>query len=208
MAQQVTNERSTNQQVQDKKAEGQVPATNSATSKRPMGGDAAPGATSGKRRGLTLPPRGQALSRLQDLEQDGPALAEDDPPLSSEVMDRSAVAERSNTQTASNAVNTASSNAVSDAVSHKGSADSSNTVSKHEESSDRRPTPQTDRAMPSISPAVRERAAREPTTRITVDMPDSLHKRLSYLSVETRRSIKDLVLEALDVAYFHIETNG
>jgi hypothetical protein len=43
---------------------------------------------------------------------------------------------------------------------------------------------------------------REPTTRITVDMPNSLHRRVSILSVETRRSIKDLVLEALEAHYF------
>ena len=44
--------------------------------------------------------------------------------------------------------------------------------------------------------------AREPTTRITVDMPDSLHRKISLLSVETRRSIKNLVIEALAATYF------
>jgi hypothetical protein len=49
---------------------------------------------------------------------------------------------------------------------------------------------------------------REPTTRITVDMPNSLHRRVSILSVETRRSIKDLVLEALEAQYFRTPDSG
>ena len=94
-------------------------------------GDKTSPAPPGKRRGLAPPPRGQALTRLQDLER------------------------------GLDAVNTASSNAAAPA-----------------------------------------RPAREPTTRITVDMPDSLHRRLSLLSAETRRSLKDLVLEALETTYF------
>jgi len=33
-------------------------------------------------------------------------------------------------------------------------------------------------------------------------MPNSLHRRVSILSAETRRSIKDLVLDALQAQYF------
>ena len=38
-------------------------------------------------------------------------------------------------------------------------------------------------------------------------MPDSLHRKISLLSVETRRSIKDLVIEALAEMYFAKETD-
>ena len=113
-----------------------------------------------KRRGLTLPPRGQALTRLQDLERDEPIPSSAPTPPATE-----------------------SSNAVSTAISN---------------------------AVPGNSPAeapfpsIIERAppVREPTTRITVDMPNSLHRRVSILSAETRRSIKDLVLDALQAQYF------
>jgi hypothetical protein len=39
-------------------------------------------------------------------------------------------------------------------------------------------------------------------------MPDSLHRKVSLLSVETRRSIKDLVLEALEAYYFQPPGGG
>ena len=55
---------------------------------------------------------------------------------------------------------------------------------------------------PRAARMTRPPSVKEPTTRITVDMPDSLHKQLSYLSVETRRSLKDLVIEALQTCYF------
>ena len=116
--------------------------------------------TEKKRRGLTLPPRGRAATRLQDLEA---------PPEASSI-----------------AVNTASSNAVNTAL----LTASSNAVTQP-------PARLAPRAGGAPMPA-----AKEPTTRITVDMPDSLHKQLSYLSVETRRSIKDLVIEALNACYF------
>jgi hypothetical protein len=127
----------------------------------------------GKRRGLALPPPGQTLTRLQDLEADiAPAVLEDSQPVPVEVSPPPVTASR-------DAVRTASSNAVNDDVS-------------------------TAKASPPAptAPEPAGRAAREPTTRITVDMPDSLHRRISLLSVEERRSIKDLVIDALHRTYF------
>ena len=129
-----------------------------------------------KRRGLSLPPRGQALTRLQDLERDEPL------PEPETVSTPPVAAEPAAEDTArSTAVRTAFMQEVPDAV-------------RPESSSVEVTLPSAPRAAP--------RAVREPTTRITVDMPDSLHRKVSMLSVETRRSIKDLVLEALEAYYF------
>lgn len=149
-----------------------------------------------KRRGLALPPRGQALARLQDLEEEIEQNAEKE----SAIED----SEKTPHSTAgSNAVRTAGSNAVINEVSDAVRTDY--TVGQP--------------PMPSVQPqpvqeAARSghqgpvRAIREPTTRITVDMPDSLHRKIALLSVETRRSIKDLVIEALTANYFSTETDG
>jgi len=163
-----------------------------------------------KRRGLALPPRGHALARLQDLEQDSEEESEQSVAPTENPGEEALITARSN------AVNTARSNAVI----HQGSKSVAN-----EEDLDLTSLPPANDAttlvqasvegepagtvtkMASVSsghhPAVR--AAREPTTRITVDMPDSLHRKISMLSVETRRSIKDLVIEALAIAYFETE---
>ena len=164
-----------------------------------------------KRRGLALPPRGQALARLQDLEREtepeavtiGEAAPEDrDPERPAEVI---------------NAVNTASSNAVI----HEGS--NALSVGDGREREAAAPAPLA--AAPTVplqepaqilpaaaAPGSRQhlpvRAIREPTTRITVDMPDSLHRKISLLSAETRRSIKDLVIEALSATYFGASEDG
>ena len=158
-----------------------------------------------KRRGLALPPRGQALARLQDLERE----AEPDPA----APGGSAVERPANE--VSDAVNTASSNAVI----HQGSTAGGTNYSPQ------RDVPPPAQAAPAAPPqdapqnppaaaasGARQhtpvRAPREPTTRITVDMPDSLHRKISLLSVETRRTIKDLVLEALAATYFGAEADG
>lgn len=171
-----------------------------------------------KRRGLALPPRGQALARLQDLERDSERDGASDPIGTSDRDKELSITE------VINAVNTASSNAVN----HQGS----NAVQESRVAG-QAPASQTEAAsieaapeIPAHSVTVREsvatapepaaersgravpaRAAREPTTRITVDMPDSLHRKISLLSVETRRSIKDLVIEALAATYFEASTD-
>ncbi len=166
-----------------------------------------------KRRGLALPPRGQALARLQDLERDSEGDGTSDPASTDERDKELSAAE------VSNAVNTVSSNSVnhqgSNAVQESGvagQAPASQTEAAPIEAAPEIPAhPVTVRESVATAPepaaerfgrAVVARAAREPTTRITVDMPDSLHRKISLLSVETRRSIKDLVIEALAATYF------
>lgn len=39
---------------------------------------------------------------------------------------------------------------------------------------------------------------KEPTTRYTIDLPDSLHKEFKLRAVEEDRSMKDLMIEALE----------
>ena len=172
-----------------------------------------------KRGGLVLPPRGQALARLQDLEEEQDIEEEGKPvALSAEAPDKEPPSTSS-----SNAVNTASSNAVI----HEG-----NTSAQTEREADQTPTPlpkatrvrlqslRTDPLPVTTAPQpvtaapiaaadyqaanyqAPARAVRESTTRITVDMPDSLHQKISVLSAQTRRSIKDLVIEALAATYF------
>ena len=167
-----------------------------------------------KRGGLALPPRGQALARLQDLEEE----------VGSVDLVTEEAADEPLSTVSSNAVNTASSNAVT----HQGST----SVSNGDEGSQSPLLPPEAAAVPlqtlttrkpKTPPASGEtsapkassasdyqapaRAAREPTTRITVDMPDSLHQKISVLSAQTRRSIKDLVIEALAVTYFGAGTD-
>ena len=163
---------------------------------------ASPNTGQTKRRGLALPPRGQALARLQDLEQD----------LEEEGEQSTLPAERTGMEAlvteGSNAVNTARSNAVN----HQGSTDKPNEQIPARATRNWPTAPKTPvRAPASQEPApaapaaayqMQARAAREPTTRITVDMPDSLHRKISMLAAETRRSIKDLVLDALATTYF------
>ena len=158
-----------------------------------------------KRRSLALPPRGQALARLQDLERDseGDGVPE---PASTDERDKELSAPEG-----SNAVNTASSNAVQEAE-IAGQMPASRTEAAPEVPT--RPLPireavatAPETAAADLGRAVPVRAAREPTTRITVDMPDSLHRKISFLSVETRRSIKDLVIEALAATYFGAGTD-
>ena len=163
-----------------------------------------------KRRGLALPPRGQALARLQDLEQD----------LEEESDQSVVLAEKPDeeelTTEVSNAVNTASSNAVN----HKGSIEQPDKQGQVRTTRARANTSKTPVQPPALqepapvaaAPAatiaghqIQVRAAREPTTRITVDMPDSMHRKISMLAAETRRSIKDLVLDALATTYFTAE---
>ena len=144
-----------------------------------------------KRRGLALPPRGQALTRLQDLEKDEPL------PMSEEAMQEVAPNASPGTNTE---VNTASSNAVNTAS----STDLQKAVLQEESPQRAVPSP----SRPAANPPLVPRQAREATTRITVDMPDSLHRRVSLLSVETRRSIKDLVIEALEACYFRPQEPG
>lgn len=151
--------------------------------------------TPSKRRGLALPPRGQTLARLQDLEQEAePDATLPEEPNKEEIPTKG-----------SNAVNTARSNAVN----HQGStavridADPEQVPAQLAQA----PPPVHPQEQPSVVAAgsghrPASRAVREPTTRITVDMPDSLHRKISLLSVETRRSIKDLVIEALAATYF------
>ena len=165
-----------------------------------------------KRRGLALPPRGQALARLQDLEQETePAAAMPSQPGEAIISEEG-----------SNAVNTARSNAVSqegsNAALNDGNAEQSSEQVGASASTDAPPDLHIQAPSVSVSTLpvrvgsghqTAARAPREPTTRITVDMPDSLHRKISLLSVETRRSIKDLVIEALATAYFGTdETNG
>ena len=167
-----------------------------------------------KRGALALPPRGQTLARLQDLEQESDL----------DALTAAGVSEDSLSTETSNAVITASSNAVS----HQGS----NAVHDNDETDlapvDQRlegspevllPPPSQNLAAPEVPPALAPKAAggseyqaparplREPTTRITVDMPDSLHQKIAVLSAQTRRSIKDLVIEALAATYFAADAN-
>lgn len=157
--------------------------------------------TPSKRRGLALPPRGQTLARLQDLEQEvEPDALKPEESSKDEIYTEG-----------SNAVNTARSNAVI----HQGST----AVRKAAELE--QPPVQPAQPAPPVPPQEQpaaiaagsghltpSRAVREPTTRITVDMPDSLHRKISLLSVETRRSIKDLVIEALAATYFGTDSSG
>ena len=150
-----------------------------------------------KRRGLSLPPRGQALARLQDLEAEpGPPDAQNHPAatLAPDVDVSDAVFTAS-----SNAVSTDVINAVPEAEGMPGAARAAVPPDA--------PPMRGVEAVP-VPPATAQRAAREPTTRITVDMPDSLHRRISLLSVEERRTIKDLVIEALHRTYFQTEGEG
>ncbi len=171
-----------------------------------------------KRRGLALPPRGQALARLQDLEQDSEGVSVSDPAGTDDRDKEPPFTE------GSNAVNTASSNAVNHQGSNavqgsgvEGQVPASQTEAAPTEAAPEVPTrpvpireavataPET--AAAGFGRGAPARAAREPTTRITVDMPDSLHRKISLLSVETRRSIKDLVIEALAATYFGAGTD-
>lgn len=157
--------------------------------------------TPSKRRGLALPPRGQTLARLQDLEQEAePGAAQPDEP-----------GEPIPSTQGSNAVNTARSNAVN----HQGST--AVRIDPDPEQVPAQPAQVAPPVPPQEQPAavaagsghrLASRAVREPTTRITVDMPDSLHRKISLLSVETRRSIKDLVIEALAATYFGTGGSG
>ena len=155
--------------------------------------------TPAKRRGLALPPRGQALARLQDLEREaepgGAATGVPEPGGSAAEV--------------SNAVNTASSNAVmqSDSKTLMAGGGAERVIAHADQATPVVPpqNPPRDPHAGAASGSRRQtpiRAVREPTTRITVDMPDSLHRKISLLSVETRRSIKDLVIEALATTYF------
>ena len=175
-----------------------------------------------KRRGLALPPRGQALARLQDLEQDSKLEQDSEEDGASNPTGTGDQDKEPALTEGSNAVNTACSNAVN----HQGSSvvqeGAGQTVVLQPEAAPIEAIPE----MPARSVPVQEpvviapetaaagfgrgvpaRAAREPTTRITVDMPDSLHRKISLLSVDTRRSIKDLVIEALAVTYFGADAN-
>ena len=163
----------------------------------------ASGKVPARRGGLALPPKGQALARLQDLEEEGEPVTQAAEKLY----------EYSITTEGSDAVITASSNAVT----HQGST----SVPEDRESAQvlvssledimapmqaRQPTTVT---APKVAADYQApaRAVREPTTRITVDMPDSLHQKISVLSAQTRRSIKDLVIEALATTYFGAGTD-
>jgi len=162
-----------------------------------------PSKAQAKRRGLALPPRGQALARLQDLEQEAEPEA---------AMVEQALADDQNPEQPTeviNAVNTASSNAVS----HQGSKEALAGDGREREvgaappAAPTAPPQKPSQILPATAasgsrPHLPVRAIREPTTRITVDMPDSLHRKISLLSAETRRSIKDLVIEALSATYF------
>ena len=175
---------------------------------------AAPANVPVKRGALALPPRGQTLARLQDLEQESDL----------DVLTAARTGKDTASAEVSNAVITASSNAVS----HQGS----NAVRDNDETGlapvDQRlegspeillPSPSQNLAAQEAPPTSAPRAAggseyqaptrplREPTTRITVDMPDSLHQKIAVLSAQTRRSIKDLVIEALAATYFAADTN-
>ena len=166
------------------------------TSSKPV----APGKGPAKRGGLALPPRGQALARLQDLEEEGEPLA----PAAENP------GESSLSTSSSNAVNTASSNAVTRQGS-KVVQDDAQTSKAPVAPLQTHTTPTT--SAPKAAVAVPDyqvpaRAVREPTTRITVDMPDSLHQKISVLSAQTRRSIKDLVIEALATTYFGTGTDA
>ena len=147
-----------------------------------------------KRGGLALPPRGQALARLQDLEEEGEPNA--------------VIAEDLQPTEGSNAVNTACSNAVPHQGSISVQSDHGLDQASVSSSEATMVPPQTNQPTGAAAPKVAAdyqapaRAVREPTTRITVDMPDSLHQKISVLSAQTRRSIKDLVIEALAATYF------
>ena len=160
-----------------------------------------------KRRGLALPPRGQALARLQDLEQDLEEESERSATPIGQLSDEEIIAE------INNAVNTASSNAVS----HQGSTARPDKQGRARTTREMTATSRMpvqalafqEPAPTAIAPVattaghqLQARAAREPTTRITVDMPDSMHRKISMLAAETRHSIKDLVLDALATTYF------
>lgn len=139
-----------------------------------------------RRRGLTLPPKGQALTRLQDLEGADPA------PAPSGATEPAGDAEPADDTASSNAVRNAVPNAVSTAGPQNGSPNGGGSV----------PATRAPAVKSASHAAAAARLTREPTTRITVDMPDSLHRQISLLSVETRRSIKDLVIAALEATYF------
>lgn len=161
-----------------------------------------------KRRGLALPPRGQALARLQDLEQDLEEEAKQDPSAAESMASEQPSGE------VSNAVHTASSNAVI----HEGSTSVLTDVHSERAGGALVQAASANLTPSSLAQGIATTAAsspeagsghhpqvqviREPTTRITVDMPDSLHRKISLLSVETRRSIKALVIEALAATYF------
>lgn len=162
-----------------------------------------------KRRGLALPPRGQALARLQDLERDSEEVGASNPAGTGDRDKEPPFTE------GSNAVNTASSNAVYHQDSTAGVTDDPwrQDVPPPALAAPAAPPRDAPQSLPAAVPSgARQsppvRAAREPTTRITVDMPDSLHRKISLLSVETRRTIKDLVLEALAATYFGAEADG
>ena len=160
-----------------------------------------PGKLPAKRGALALPPRGQTLARLQDLEQESDL----------DLLTAAGAGEDNNSTEVSDAVITASSNAVHD-NDEAGLAPVDQRLKGSPEVL--LPPPAQNLAPPEAPPALAPRAAggsefqaptrplREPTTRITVDMPDSLHQKIAVLSAQTRRSIKDLVIEALTATYF------
>jgi hypothetical protein len=55
---------------------------------------------------------------------------------------------------------------------------------------------------PSSDPEARSRLARNPEqTRLSIDLPTSLHKRIKHRSTDERISMRDLVVEVLERAF-------
>lgn len=155
-----------------------------------------------KRGGLALPPRGQALARLQDLEEEGEPVA-----LTTDIN-----AKDPSSTASSNAVNKDDEDDQAALLPSEAAAvPLKNLTTRQPKASAASGTSSAPKATPApkavVDYQVPPRAAREPTTRITVDMPDSLHQKISVLSAQTRRSIKDLVIEALAVTYFGTDTD-
>lgn len=49
-----------------------------------------------------------------------------------------------------------------------------------------------------LTDMTRETGEKEPTTRFTVDLPDSLHRRFKVAAAEDNQSMKDLMVAALE----------
>jgi predicted HicB family RNase H-like nuclease len=50
-----------------------------------------------------------------------------------------------------------------------------------------------------LAEVARETDEKETTTRYTIDFPDSLHKRIKMQAVKEERSMKDLLIDAMEM---------
>jgi len=69
----------------------------------------------------------------------------------------------------------------------------------------RKPTKPQAKAKPSLKERLMNTTEKEPTVRLTVDMPQSMHRKLSLLCAETGQKKADVVRMLLEEAFKELE---